>query len=313
MNLISGVFADRARWRGCIATQTVNASVTKAILVGVNFFIANESPTENALSVADLFDEIAVTGYFGDVQASRPIADVSTSNPAVVTSNAHGYVNGQRLKVFVNTGMTQLNNRFVTVANASRNTFELSSVDSTFFTPFVRDNRNYMHPAPLFELMDESISRFVANPAGYPTKYAFFNKVMAESWLIGSSHGVSTRVSVASLRDTFWPEQKAIADAHGLQLRQYEGGLHFVGDGYLNGYGGNEQFTDYLLNSGYTRETAAVYAAMYEAFFLVGGQYPSKFVEGGRPSPYGTWGGMRYIPGDEDNPVWAEVRKVNNG
>ena len=43
---------------------------------------------------------------------------------------------------------------------------------------------------------------------------------------------------------------------------------------------GNRQFTEYLVNIGHTEETAAVYAAMYDAFFCIGGPSPSKFVEG---------------------------------
>jgi len=52
---------------------------------------------------------------------------------------------------------------------------------------------------------------------------------------------------------------------------------------------------------------------MYDAFFGIGGRYPSKFVEGGQTSRYGTWAGMRFIPGDEGNPVWRAVRRANDG
>src|SRR5208282_6245649 len=121
----------------------------------------------------------------------------------------------------------------------------------------------------------------------------------------------ATSVSVASLKDTFWPAQKAIADTHGLDLRQYEGGLHYVGNVYLTGYGGNPQFTEFLVNIGHTKETADVYAAMYSTFFQVGGHYPSKFVEAGLTSRYGTWAGLRFIPGDESNPVWVATRAAN--
>jgi hypothetical protein len=102
-----------------------------------------------------------------------------------------------------------------------------------------------------------------------------------------------------------------MADAAGLDLRQYEGGLHFVGDIYLTGYGGNQQFNEYMINTSHTQETAEVYAAMYATFFEIGGHYPAKFTEFGGASPYGTWGGMRFLPGDETNPVWVATRKAN--
>ena len=79
----------------------------------------------------------------------------------------------------------------------------------------------------------------------------------------------------------------------------------------MSGFGGNPQFTEYLVNTGHTKETAEVYAAMYAAFFQIGGHYPAKFVEGGQTSQYGTWAGMRSIPGDENNPVWIATRRAN--
>ena len=311
MRIIRDVFGDRARWRGCIATQTVNPDVTRHALLGVDAFRSNGFFRASSFSVTDLFDEISVTGYFGDVQSSTPINSISQANPAVMTCRSHGYKNGQRLKLFVAVGMTELNNRFVTVENATKDTFELSGVDSTKYSAFVVDDRNYVHPAFLFDLMDESNAKFLADPRSYPTKYTHFNRVVAASWLSGSASGFDTVVSVASLRDKFWPGQKVLADAVGLDLRQYEGGLHFVGDAYLTGYGGNPQFTEFVINTSHTQETANVYAAMYQAFFKIGGHYPAKFVEAGTPGQYGTWGGMRFIPGDDSNPVWVATRESN--
>ena len=312
MKILRDVFNNRKRWRGCLATQTVNAGVTRHALLGVDYFRGNSLSSKNSLSVADLFDEVGVTGYFGDIQGSRRLTGITNANPAVVTSRSHGYTNDQRLKLFIATGMTELNDTFVTVANATKDTFELLGVDSRAFKTFGTDNRSYAHPALLFELMDASEAKFIANFKNYPTKYTYFNQVVAASWLNGSSGGFVTGHSIASLRDKIWPAQKAIADAAELDLRQYEGGLHFVGDIHLQGYGGNPQFSDYLVHIGHTKETADVYAAMYSAFFKIGGHYPSKFVEAGPSGPYGTWGGMRFIPGDEHNPVWAAVRKAND-
>jgi hypothetical protein len=311
MKIIGDVFTDRSRWRGCLGTQTVNTAVTEYSLLGVDYF-RNNNPSKGTLPIHALFDEISVTGYFGDVQGgSRPLDKISNSKPAVVTSPSHGYKDGQLLKLFVATGMTELNNTFVTVANATKDTFDLADVDTRSFSPSITDNRNYAHSAVVFGLMDASAAKHASDPTRFPTKSTYFNQIVAASWLNGESEGFVTRVSVKSLKEQFWPAQKAIADAHRLELRQYEGGLHFVGDIYLAGYGGNPQFTEYLVNIGHTQETADVYAAMYSAFFEIGGRYPSKFVELGQPSPYGTWGGVRFIPGDENNPVWIATSNAN--
>jgi hypothetical protein len=312
MKIISDVYNDRPRWRGCLATQTVNPGVTKNSLLGVDYFM-NHGTSGETFPVRALFDEISVTGYFGDVQGSKRLDKISKSNPAVVVSPSHGYKDGQRLKLFVATGMTELNDTFATVANATKDTFELAGVDARSFNASVTHDRNYAHPALVFELMDASAAKHASDPARFPSKYTYFNKILATSWLNGESDGFSTYVSVKSLKEQFWPAQKTIAEAYGLELHQYEGGLHFVGDIYLAGYGGNPQFTEYLVYIGHTQETAEVYTAMYAGFFEIGGHRPSKFVELGRPSPYGTWGGMRFLPGDATNPVWTAVRSANNG
>lgn len=314
MRIIRDVYNDRSRWRGCLATQTVNPDVTQSAIDGVKAFIAAELSSPAAIAIADLFNEISVTGYFGDIQQpSRRLDKITKSNPAVVTSPSHGYETGQRLKLFVHTGMTELNNTYATVGEVTPDTFVLEGVNSTLYKPSVLDNQNYAHPAHVFELMDTSAVRHDSDPKNFPTKYSYFNQVAARSWLNGSADGLTTTSNIASLRDQIWPAQKAIADAYGLDLRQYEGGLHYVGDIFLTGYGGNPQFTDYLIHIGHSKETAEVYAAMYSAFFQIGGHYPAKFVEAAPSSPFGTWGGMRFIPGDEGNPVWVATRNANGG
>jgi hypothetical protein len=134
-----------------------------------------------------------------------------------------------------------------------------------------------------------------------------------------SSEGLSTPLSVYSLESKFWPALKSHADANGLEPRQYEGGSHFVGDVHLSGYGGQPQFTEYLINSGHTAEVAAVYSAAFSAFVNAGGIHPSKFVEAGPTSQFGTWAGIRYWPTvangdriDTDNPVWKATSNFNN-
>jgi hypothetical protein len=62
--------------------------------------------------------------------------------------------------------------------------------------------------------------------------------------------------------------------------------------------------------SGYSEEFAEVYTAMYQASTRLG-ILPSKFVDGGPPSHFGTWGAIRF-PGDEDNPVCQATKDFND-
>lgn len=71
------------------------------------------------------------------VETAKNITGVTQANPAVVTSAGHGYSNGDHVWIAAVAGMTELNGRRFTVANATANTFELSGVDSTAFGAYV--------------------------------------------------------------------------------------------------------------------------------------------------------------------------------
>lgn len=307
MRIIRGIYNDASRWQGCLSTQTVTTGPLSQHLTGINYALKS-SPS---LRVSDLFKAVYGTGYFGDVQSCKPITSISKTNPAFVQCKGHGYKNGQRIKIFIQNGMKELDNTYATVANVATDSFELLGIDATNYTTFVSGN-NYAVPALIFEIMDRSIAKFASDPRSYPTKYTYFNQQLAASLLNGTcSEGFKTSVSVSSLKSTYWPALKALASANGLELRQYEGGSHFVGDTYLNGYGGQPQFTEFLVSSGHSAEIAEVYAAGYAAFIDAGGTRPSKFVEAGPTSQFGTWAGIRYWPTaansnrtDTANPVW---------
>jgi hypothetical protein len=238
----------------------------------------------------------------------------------VVTRSGTSRTNGQKIKLFfaANSSFTSLNDTFATVANKATNTYELQGLNTTGLSAFTVGDSSYSVDALLFELMDESNTRFIANPTSYPTKYTYFNDSLVTSWLTGTVDVVvggvtktyTTSISVDRLKTLDWPNQKALADANGLQLVQYEGGSHFVGDAFLSGFSGNTQFTEYLLGTGHTEATARVYRAMYDAFIEMGGSLPSKFTETGLDSKFGTWAGFLYLPGDP-NPVWRETKLFN--
>ncbi len=311
MAIIREVYRDPTRWRGALATQTVNPGVTQAALAGVASFLDQERRSGARLSVTDLFKSLYVTGYFGDVQQAKAISGITRSTLAVATAPRHGFVNGQRLKLFVGAGMTALNDTYVTVAEAAPDSFVLEGIDTSRMAPWASGN-NFAIDATVFALMDDSAARHAKDPATYPTRTTWFARQLRDSLITGScAAGFRTHVSVSSLQQKFWPAQRAIAAANGLDLRQYEGGCHFVGDPYLAGYGGNPQFTEFLLASGHSDEIAEVYGAAAAAFVAAGGVYPSKFVELGCDSQYGTWPGIRFLPGDEDNPVWRAVSRAN--
>jgi hypothetical protein len=71
-------------------------------------------------------------------EAGKTITAITNANPAVVTSAAHGFNNGDEVYLSGIGGMTELNGRWFIVANKAANTFELkyrdaTNVDSTAF------------------------------------------------------------------------------------------------------------------------------------------------------------------------------------
>lgn len=76
------------------------------------------------------------------LEGDKTITAITQANPAVVTSNSHGYSNGDEILITAVVGMTQLNSKRFLVANVTTNTFELTNkdgvdTDSTAFTAYV--------------------------------------------------------------------------------------------------------------------------------------------------------------------------------
>lgn len=318
MKIVRDTYADTTRWRGGLATQTVNPSWTSGLLTGVNYWLSNILTPANSLAVKDLFQSLFVTGYFGDVPTGVGITNITNANPGVVTAPSHGYSTGQQKRLFIAQGMTQLDNQNVTVTKIDNNTFSIG-VDTTGYTAWASNGANYAVDSKIFNMMDQSAANFASDPMTYPTKYTYFSQQLAQSLLTGTcSFGYNTGVSVAALKATYWPAQRAIALANGMDLRQYEGGSQYVGDGHIAVSGIGTQFNEYLIQTGHLSDMASVYAASYKAFTQVGGIFPSKFVEGGNTSQFGTWCGIRWWKNagnsgvdDTGNPVWQAAMNFN--
>ena len=74
-------------------------------------------------------------------ESNKTITAITAANPAVVTSNSHGYYNGDFVIITGVVGMTEVNGNRVLVADKTTNTFELQDKDgvdinSTGFTAY---------------------------------------------------------------------------------------------------------------------------------------------------------------------------------
>ena len=62
------------------------------------------------------------------LEAAKAITGISQANPGVVTSNAHGYANGDEVVLLSIGGMTALSSRNFVVRNVAANTFTLEDM-----------------------------------------------------------------------------------------------------------------------------------------------------------------------------------------
>lgn len=67
---------------------------------------------------------------------SKTITDISETDPAVVTSAAHGQAAGTVGRIASVVGMTEVNSKLFVVDNPDTNDFELAGVDATQYTPY---------------------------------------------------------------------------------------------------------------------------------------------------------------------------------
>lgn len=87
-------------------------------------------PYSMGVNVGDYADEVR-----GPV-TTRSISGISKAKPAVVTSSGHGFINGDLVTLSGVNGMTTVNGKTFTVANATSNTFALADTDTRYTSSY---------------------------------------------------------------------------------------------------------------------------------------------------------------------------------
>lgn len=102
---------------------------------------------------------------------SKTITGITQANPGVVTSNSHGYANGDEVIISSVGGMTQLNGRNFVVANVTTNTFTLQdtfgvvNINTTSYGNYTSGgviNKIYEVPSP-YQLADLFALKYAQN------------------------------------------------------------------------------------------------------------------------------------------------------
>jgi Flp pilus assembly protein TadG len=108
---------------------TSNTSTTTRIAL-IPWSISPDLGTYATAARGTVRTSTAITNVTWKAGTARTITGITRANPAVVTSNSHGLANGDVVYITGVSGMTQINDRYYTVASATTNTFALAGVDS---------------------------------------------------------------------------------------------------------------------------------------------------------------------------------------
>ncbi|MEW5705086.1 MAG: ubiquitin-activating E1 FCCH domain-containing protein [Pseudomonadota bacterium] len=101
--------------------------------------------TEQAYTLLFQANKVWVYKDGGIVIAStKTITGITQANPAVVTSVGHGLANGDRVILDDVVGMTEVNDRYFTVANVSADTFQLEGLDASAYTAYASGGTAYV-------------------------------------------------------------------------------------------------------------------------------------------------------------------------
>lgn len=81
-----------------------------------------------------------ITGLTWKIGTAKTITNVTKNATAVVTSNGHGFLAGDKIYITGVNGMTQVNNKVYTVGTTTTNTFQLSGTNSSSWSNYASPN-----------------------------------------------------------------------------------------------------------------------------------------------------------------------------
>lgn len=125
------------------SVQSITEGANDEVYVIVNRTI--DGATKRYIEVFDTEDGTDRLDGFSDsfltYSAPKTITGATQADPVVITATAHGYSNGDDIKIIDVVGMTELNGKSYLVANKTANTFEITDldgndIDGTGFTAY---------------------------------------------------------------------------------------------------------------------------------------------------------------------------------
>ena len=308
--------SKRARWKGVIGGQlTASGAAAQSAITGALFYLNNESTGTGACAprkcLQELFDSVQLAPYAGNsVYNGTPITAINNSATPTATAAGHTFTNGQTIRFYVLTGMTQLNNQTATVSGVSGSNFNFN-IDTTSFTPWSTGNGNFAIDNALPKAAEDSIALNISTPGAYPTKYSYFAEQMSDAtingtsvsnpsfgYVVGSAGNYRSASACTSCIPYIYLSNALVAKQNGLILDEYEGARFSTysdtNGTYLRASGNSaaDQLYDFFANWQYdagtaTKGPADIVAAQIATGQSVGVPFPSIYAEmGGGPGPF---------------------------
>lgn len=323
--------ANRSQWVGALGSQLASTAVTTSNINGAKAWISGGATH----TLTQLVDWIHVAPYIGANYSGPAITNVTVGATPTVTAAAHGFTNGQVIKLFVTGGTmaSVLNGNsvaaYATVSSVTTNTFVIN-IDTTGLTyAAASSGSNYAMDAILFKMADQSSALNISTPATYPTKFSFFAQQFSKAVLNGSasdaSYGTLTISATGNLSNAagaipnLLQQHALIANSNGISLSEYEGGPGTTLVSVPQGGPVPNQLVEYLnifqFDAGAVGDAvntpANTQAVAYQALRNVNSAYSAQFNELQAQTQFGPWGALRFTPGDEGNPKWSALVAEN--
>ncbi len=133
--------------------------------------------------------------------ADIAVTGITQSNPAVLSVPSHGLSNGDQVVISDVSGMAEINNLRITVANVTTNTFEAAGINSNSYSPYVSGgvvNEPYEISSPYLEAELEDLQYVQSADTMYIT-----HKLHKPQKLTRSGHTNWTLADYAPTGDTF--------------------------------------------------------------------------------------------------------------
>jgi hypothetical protein len=309
---IYGGSSGRTNWRGNLATWWGVSGWTNNLVSGVSYYLANYAPA-SGLVLTDLFNDVATTGYYGNIWYSNgffgnfPNATISIGTNAKVTlaSGTSSLPIGSPI-IFSTTG--SLPSPLVawsasTPPAYSTGVYWTTSLDTGSGFTFTATNNNGVlganvttsgsqsgtqtvqsaNASLIANWMNDSYAHFLNQDGSYPTKYSYFNTMV--NLEVGDGRFMKNPYAVSVLASNW--ANNIVA---GLGMVQYEGGsgnYANAGQYAANGtqYVFDAQTQEYFSNAFATQEDAANWTGMVNAWKAFGAANsitvgsPAKYVE----------------------------------